>query len=184
MSENDRQIAPNTKPTELRDYIARLERIRDEQPARLMLARNEVELARKDALAAEPWAESCSAIPTYGSDGELSGMMAIPSIEAKELFGTRLAFDLLAYCDDEDKVADIIKKYHQMVKDRDHLLLVAFSALETIANYVVPEFLGIIEDQAANWDVRVGLADAGRHAWAARIDDLRPADADEAETDE
>ena len=48
--------------------------------------------------------------------------------------------------------------------------------MDTIANYVVPEMLRIIEDKAGNWDLRVTLADAARNAWAARVNDLRHAD--------
>ena len=136
-------------------------------------ARTQAETERKDALAAEPWDEMWSALPGYSSDGELTGMMALPRIDGKELFGTRLAFDLLGCCDDEDQVADTLRKYYTMVKDPGHTFLVAFAALDTIANHVIPEMLRIIEDQAGNWDVRVTLADAARNAWAARVNDLR-----------
>ena len=103
-------------------------------------------------------------------------MMALPSIDGKELFGTRLAFDLLGCCDDEDQVADTLSKYYAMIKDPGHMFLVAFAALDTIVNHVIPEMLRIIEDQAGNWDVRVTLADAARNAWAARVNDIRHAD--------
>ena len=114
-----------------------------------------------------------SAVPTYGPDGELTGMMALPSTDGQDLFGTRLAFDLLGCCDGEEQVADTLIKYRRMVKDPGHVFLVAFAALEVIANYVVPELLGVIEDHASNWDVRVNLADAARNAWAGRVNDIR-----------
>jgi hypothetical protein len=124
-------------------------------------------------LSAEPWDELLSALPTHGPDGELTGMMALPSIDGNDLFGTRLAFDLLGCCDDEEQVAETLIKYRRMVKDPAHVFLVAFAALEVIANYVVPELLGVIEDQTSNWDVRVTLADAARNAWAGRVNDIR-----------
>jgi hypothetical protein len=113
-----------------------------------------------------------SALPTYGPDGELTGMMALPSIDGKKLFRTRLAFDLLGCCDDEDQV-DTLYDYFSMVKGTGHLFLVAFAALSVVANHVVPQMLEVIEDQASNWDVRVTLADAARNAWAARVKDIR-----------
>jgi hypothetical protein len=135
--------------------------------------RAQAETERKEALAPEPWDELLSALPTYGPDGELTGMMTLPSIDGKELFGTRLAFDLLGCCDDEDQVADTLIKYRRMAKDPAHVFLVAFAALEVIANHVVPQTLEVIEQKASNWDVRVTLADAARNAWSARVDDIR-----------
>jgi hypothetical protein len=96
---------------------------------------------RKGALAAEPWHELWTALPGYSSDGELTGMLAVPSIEGKQLFGTRLAFDLLGCCDDEDQVAATLDDYFSMVKEPDHLFLIAFAALDVIANHVVPQML-------------------------------------------
>jgi purine-cytosine permease-like protein len=58
-----------------------------------------------------------------------------------------------------------------MVKEPDHLFLVAFAALSVIANYVMPQMLEVIK--ASNWDVRVTLAAAARNAWAARVNDIR-----------
>jgi hypothetical protein len=156
-----------------RQWLQHKQQSQDEQPTRLAQARTQAETERKGALAAEPWDELLSALPTYGPDGEMTGMMALPGIDDKELFGTRLAFDLLGCCDGEEQVADTLIKYRRMVKDPAHVFLVAVAALEVIANYVVPELLGVIEDQASNWDVRVTLADAARNAWAGRVDDIR-----------
>jgi hypothetical protein len=157
----------------LREKIDRIERSRDEQPIQIAQARAEAETARKNAIAAEPWDDLWSALPGYSPEGQLTGMLALPSIDAKELFGTRLAFDLLGCCDDEDQVADTLNKYYAMLKDPGHLFLVAFAALKVIANHVTPEMLRVIEDQASNWDVRVTLADAARNAWAGRVNDGR-----------
>jgi hypothetical protein len=156
-----------------REWLQHGQQSRDEQPTRLAQARTQAETERKGALAAEPWDELLSAVPTYGPDGELTGMLALPSIDGKELFGTRLAFDLLGCCDDEDQVADTVDGYFSMVKEPDHLFLVAFAALKVIANHVMPQMLEVIEDQASNWDVRVTLADAARNAWAGRVNDIR-----------
>jgi hypothetical protein len=100
-------------------------------------------------------------------------MMAFPTIEGKGLFGTRLAFDLLGCCDDEEQVSETLNDYLSMVKEPGHLFLIAFAALSVIADHVIPQMLEVIEDQASNWDVRVTLAEAARNAWAARVNDIR-----------
>jgi hypothetical protein len=83
MSEHDHEVAPQVSAAALRELIARLERSREEQPARLAQARKQAEMERKGALAAEPWDELLSALPTYGPHGELTGMMALPSIDGQ-----------------------------------------------------------------------------------------------------
>jgi hypothetical protein len=115
---------------------------RDTQPQRLADTRAEADVARKDALAAEPWDDDdlWSAVPTYTLDGELGlqldGMLGLPSIDAKELFGTRLAFDLLGRCDNVDQVADTLSDYFEMIREPEHAFLVASAALKVIAKYV------------------------------------------------
>jgi hypothetical protein len=54
MSEHDHEGAPPVSAADLREMIARLERSREEQPARLAQARTQAERARHGALAAEP----------------------------------------------------------------------------------------------------------------------------------
>jgi hypothetical protein len=63
-------------------------------------------------------------------------MLGLPSIDAKELFGTRLAFDLLGRCDNVDQVADTLSDYFEMIREPEHAFLVAFAALKVIAKYV------------------------------------------------
>ena len=173
MTEHDHQVVPQVSAADLRELIARLDSSRAEQPARITQARAEAETARRDALSTEPWDQLLSALPAYSFDGQLTGMMAIPRVFGKELFGTRLAFDLLGCCDDEDQVADILRNYRSMIKEPDHLFLIAFSALSVIANHVVPRLLGVIEDTASDWETRVTLAGAARNAWASRVNDIR-----------
>jgi hypothetical protein len=66
MSEHDHEGAPQVGAADLRELIARLERSREEQPARLAQVRKQAEMERKGALATEPWDELFSAVPTYG----------------------------------------------------------------------------------------------------------------------
>jgi hypothetical protein len=77
---HNHQGAPQVSTAGLRELIARLERSREEQPARVAQARTQAETERTDALASEPWDELLAAVPAYSSAGELTGMMALPTI--------------------------------------------------------------------------------------------------------
>jgi hypothetical protein len=78
-----------------------------------------------------PWRSTASSCQVPGT-----GMLGLPSIDAKELFGTRLAFDLLGRCDNVDQVADTLSDYFEMIREPEHAFLVAFAALKVIAKYV------------------------------------------------
>jgi hypothetical protein len=143
------------------------------QPTRLLDARSCADFERDKALTEEPWTAVMTGFPTVDATGELTGMMPMPTIDGKELFGTRLAFDLLGCCANEAQVAETFNDYFSMVREPDHLFLVAFAALDTIANHVMPALLDTLEHQASDYDSRVRLADAARNAWAARVNDLR-----------
>lgn len=138
------------------------------QPERLAQARAEADDERVKALAAEPWADIVIGIPTV----DLCGLLTMPTIDGKELFGTRLAFDLLACCADEEQVAEKLVEYYSMTGDPAHMFLVCAAALEIIANHVVPTLLDNYEHQSGDYDVRVRLADAARNAWAVRAADF------------
>jgi hypothetical protein len=157
----------------LRRRVDEIEQAQAAQPARLIEARAKAEAARAEALAEEPWTSVMTGFPTVNLDGELTGMLPMPTIDGKELFGTRLAFDLLGCCADEAHVKEKFDEYFSMVREPDHLFLVAFAALDTIANHIVPALLNTLEHQASDFDARVRLADAARNAWTARVNDLR-----------
>jgi hypothetical protein len=70
-------------------------------------------------------------------------------------------------------VQETFDEYFSMVREPDHLFLVAFAALDTIANHVIPALLDTLEHQASDYNSRVRLADAARNAWTARVNDLR-----------
>ena len=143
------------------------------QPARLAEARSRAEDDRIKAVAAEPWAEVVSGTPTTDLiTGAVNGMFSMPSIEGTELFGTRLAFDLLGCCGDEDQVAEKLWEFRKMIRDSAHLVLVLAAALDTIATDVVPALLDSYEQKSGDYDARVRLAEAAGWAWAARSADL------------
>jgi hypothetical protein len=109
-------------------------------------------------------------VPGFNPEtGELTGMLAMPSIDAKELFGTRLAFELASNAGDGDKVDDIANWYFGEVHSPEHMFLVAMAALKTLALYVLPSLLEMAEEGANCWNYRVMLADAARNAWEQRI---------------
>lgn len=158
---------------DLRGQIERMEQARQSQPARLLDARAGADIEREKALAEEPWSDVMTGLPTVDGNGELTGMLPMPTIDGKELFGTRLAFDLLGCCANEAQVSETLNDYFALVREPDHLFLVAFAALDTIANHVMPALLDTLEHQASDYDCRVRLADAARNAWAARVSDIR-----------
>jgi hypothetical protein len=162
----------------LRRRIDELEQSRHEQPTRLLDARACAEFERKKALVDEPWTAVMTGFPTVDANGELTGMLPMPTIDGKELFGTRLAFDLLGCCANEAQVQETFDEYFSMVREPDHLFLVAFAALDTIANHVLPALLDTLEHQASDYDSRVRLADAARNAWTARVNDLKTQERD------
>lgn len=152
-----------------RKRLADVDEGRRSQPARLAEARAKAEDERIKSLVAEPWSDFIKGIPSV----EFSAMLAMPSIDAKEVFGTRLAFDLLGCCADEDQVAEKLRECFKMTGgDPGHPFLVCAAALETIASHVMPALLDTLENQARDYDTRVRLADAARNAWTARVADL------------
>jgi hypothetical protein len=156
-----------------RELLAAIEQAERTQPERLAVARKRVEDERAKALAEEPWVDVVTGILTVDlGTGEFNGMFPMPTVEGKELFGTRLAFDLLGCCGDEEQVAEKLREFWKIIRDPAHLAMVFGSALDTIATYVVPDLLGSYEQKASDYEVRVGLAESARRAWAARVADL------------
>jgi hypothetical protein len=156
--------------------VEAIEKSRDEQPARLAEARAKADAARTEALGAEPWDDLWTALPGYTRDGELSGMLALPSITAKEMFGARLAFDALdcGDTDDGDALDEVFQRVFTMCNgDPGHLFLIFSAALRTIATVVMPMMLDDLEQHGSNYDARVLLAEARVKAWNGRVNALR-----------
>ncbi|MHA7663732.1 hypothetical protein [Mycolicibacterium sp. HS_4_1] len=169
---NAKQINATTFAEQARWAVEQLERSRQQQPAHLANARASAAEARTIGLTAEPWWELWSAMPTHRPGGEINGMLALPTPNAKELFGARLAFDLLGCCANEHEVHEVLMSCLRMVGDPNHMMLVCAAALKTIANHVVPQMLDDLEAHGSNYDVRVFLADAARNAWQPRVADV------------
>jgi hypothetical protein len=157
----------------MRELVAQIDAAQAAHPTRLAKARAAADAARAQALAAEPWDELWAAVPGYDSQGGFAGMLTLPSVDAKELFGARLAYDLLGCAADPTGVRQILTAYYAMIPDPDHLSLVALAALKVIATQVIPKMLEVIEHQAGNWDLSVVLADAEANAWSTRVNDTR-----------
>jgi hypothetical protein len=158
----------------VRQALAMIEDEKRTQPQRLAEARSRVEDERIKAVAAEPWSDVVSGTPTNDLvTGEVNGMFAMPTVEGKELFGTRLAFDLLGCCGDDEQVAAKLHAFRKMIRDDAHLVVVFAAALDTIASDVVPALLDTYEQKSGDYEARVRLARVARHAWAARVADLR-----------
>ena len=152
-----------------RQLLADLERHRDEQPTKLADMRAQADTERDWARINEPWTATLGAIPSYRSDGdmtELHGVLSMPSIAAKEIWGCRLAFDVAS----SDRPAnDIVQEYFSDIRNPDHLMLVFAAAIDTLADYVIKPMLDVVEQRGGDYEMRVRLADAARNAWNTRI---------------
>jgi hypothetical protein len=159
----------------LRRRVDELEQARAIQPERLAQARSDADEARGWSLIEEPWESQITAIPTYNSDGErTTDALTIPNITAKELWGTRLCFDMLDCGDDQDQIDEVLNRYFSALRgDTGTLFLIFTSALTTVASLVVPQLLDEIEQQGSNFDARVMLAEARAKAWNGRVAELR-----------
>lgn len=162
----------------LRRRIEQIDRDRGHQPEFLAMAREEAAEARRKALKDEPWADCWNAIPTADADtGEIMGMMALPTIDGKELWGTRLAFDILDAGEDREQIEEALGRYFTALDgNTEHLFFIFSAALCTVAEHVVPAMLDKLEREASDYRSRVLLADAAANAWRARATDLRGQD--------
>lgn len=168
-----------------REALAGIEKSRGEQPARLAAARNAADAAREFTIQNEPWTGNLNIIPTYNTAGELNGMASFPGIEAKEIWGTRLLFDLIGCTDNDSEINDVLNRYFNLLGgDTDHLFIVMSAALVTCADTVIPMLLKDIEEYGSNYGARVYLADAARKSWEISVDKLRHMPDFEAEDDE
>lgn len=154
---------------EARSMLAHIERSRDAQPERLAEMRARADAERTMARVIEPWMDTVSALPTTDSAGQFNGMLGLPSLDAKALWGTRLAFDLVSR---DTPAKEILSELFSDITDIDHLMLVLAEACEVFAESIVTPLLDVIERQGADYDTRVNLADAARNAWAARASNL------------
>ncbi|WP_261877024.1 hypothetical protein [Mycobacterium marinum] len=154
----------------LRRRIADIEQAREDQPERMAKARSDADEARGWALIEDPFENHVATIPTI--DG--SAALALPNITAKELWGARLAFDLLDAGEDFDQIDTVMSRLFTTVNgDTGVAFLIASAALSTIAGVVVPQLLEEIEHSGSNFDERVKLAEARAKAWHGRVAALR-----------
>lgn len=150
--------------TEARKLLENLERSRNDQPAKLADMRARADAERAKARADEPWLDTVEALPTY-SDGDLTGMMGLPSLDGKAIWGARLAFDLVSR---EAPAKAVIAEYFSDIRDLDHLMVVLAEACTTLAECIVAPLLEVAEIQGGDYDLRPRLADAARNAWSVR----------------
>lgn len=163
----------SSKLSQARAMLAAIEKARDEQPQRLAAARTAADEARGWSLIEEPWHTLITALPTYSAEQFLRGALSLPSITAKELFGARLAFDMLDAGDDPDRLDAVKNRYFgELQGDTELLFLVCMAALDTVASLIVPQLLEELETHASNYDIRVMLAEARAKAWRGRVSDL------------
>jgi hypothetical protein len=149
----------------IRKAVAAMEHAQATQPQRPAEASARANAAREECLASESWDDAWTVVPTTDLDGGINGVLCMPSIDAKEIWGTRLAFDLLRSAGRDDQADETLNDYFVMVGEPGHMFLVCAAALKVIAKFVVPEMLDEIEQRGGNWDDRVLLAEAAENAW-------------------
>lgn len=162
----------------IREQIKAMERAKAGQPERLAKARSDAEEARGWALLEEPFDDQVSTVKSVDGTAHLH----LPTITAKELWATRLVFDILDCGDDHDLIDAVLSRLFTTVKGNTGIaFLITSSALSTIASLIVPELLAEIEQSASNYDVRVKLAEARAKSWNDRVAQLLDAQDNAAE---
>ncbi|ABM12284.1 hypothetical protein [Mycolicibacterium vanbaalenii] len=168
-----------------REVLAGIEKSREEQPALLAAARNAADAAREATIAEQPWAENLQFALTETLTGEVNGVASFPGIEAKEIWGSRLLFDLIGCTDNDGEINDVLSRYFTLLNgDTAHLFIVMSAALVTCADTLIPMLLDDIEKYGNNYGARVYLADAARKSWELNINALRQTPNYEADGDE
>ena len=144
---------------EAREYLDQLDEDRAAQPERLQAARDELARARQRQEVLRPLGDDVTAINSV--DGTAS--LTLPTIASKELFGARMAFELLGGEDPDDVVTRYFGDYCQ--GDPGVAMLVFSAALTTIAGEMMPVFLEDLE-RHGDWTTRVHLIQAAAQLWA------------------
>ncbi|QRZ04514.1 hypothetical protein [Mycolicibacterium austroafricanum] len=185
MNEDEILSAGFSAAQQIRAQIAAIEKERDEQPSRLAAARNAADAAREATIEEQPWASNLQFALTETLTGEVNGVASFPGLEAKEIWGTRLLFDLIGCADGDGEINDVLNRYFTLLGgDTAHLFIVMSAALVTCADTVIPMLLDDIENHGNNYGARVYLADAARKSWELNINALRQTPNNEAEDDE
>lgn len=172
--DSDQIVADGLAAVErMREHIKHIEAEKAAQPIHLAEARSAAEEARGWALIEEPFGDQIKTMTS--TDGAAS--LALPNVLAKELWGARLAFDVLDAGDDCDEIdATIARLFSAANGDTGVTMTVMAAALSTIASLVVPQLLDEIEQHGSNWDERVRLSEARAKAWNGRVSELRATD--------
>jgi hypothetical protein len=183
-AESDAIIAAGLSAAErIREQLKSIEQAKASQPERLAKARGDAEEARGWALLEEPLESQIGELAALNTDASLK----LPNMVAKELWGARLAFDLLD-ADDDEIDAVTARLFTAAGGDTGVVMLIQAAALSTIASLIVPQLLDQIERQGSDWSERVRLCEARAKAWHQRVskipkdweaaqDGVRPVDA-------
>jgi hypothetical protein len=172
MTLDDMDRAVETATQILRRRIDEMEAAKTSQPDRLVKARSDAEEARGWALLEETLDGQIKSLTSVDGDASLS----LPNMLARELWGARLAFDLLDCGDDFDEIDAVIGRLFTAAGGDPGVTMVIMSAaLSTTAALIVPQLLEEIETRGSNWDERVRLCEARAKAWRGRVSELRGA---------
>ncbi|OBK91483.1 hypothetical protein [Mycolicibacter sinensis] len=171
MTPDDIIAAGLSAAEQMREQIKMIEHARDTQPERLAKARADAETAADWSRIEEPFSQYVTELRAHTRDGDpASTTIALPSMQAKAMYGIRLAFDALDAGEDPDRLDEVKNRYFTMVGGDPGLAFLVFAeALETVASLVVPQLLDDLEQHGSNYDARVMLAEARVKAWSDRV---------------
>jgi hypothetical protein len=167
-SDMDRAVESATQI--LRRRVDEIEAAENAQPERLAKARSDAEVARGWALLEEPLDGQITSIAS--TDG--TALLSLPNITARELWGARLAFDLLDCGDSFDQIDAVVGRLFSSANgDTGITMTIMSAALSTIAALVVPQLFDTIEQSGSDYDERARLCEARARAWHGRVIELR-----------
>ncbi|OHU60352.1 hypothetical protein BKG82_07850 [Mycobacteroides chelonae] len=157
--------APRSNEDDEIEAIQRsIDEAREGQPGRIAKARDAVAAAKARCLEEQPWFSLLIVSPTYDSAGGLEGVLAQAPPVAYELFGKRLAVDLIANPTDARATID---EYTRMVGVTE-MTPIAAAALVAICTELLPEIVARSENRSYDFEILPELVEMGLRVWEAR----------------
>ncbi len=154
----------NSEDDEIDAIQRSIEDAREGQPARIAKARDAVAAAKARCLEEQSWYSLLVVSPTYDDKGMPLGVLAQATPVAYELFGKRLAVDLIA---NPDKARAVLDEYTRMVGVVE-MTLVAAEALVAITTELLPEIVARCENRSYDYEILPELVEMGLRVWESR----------------
>lgn len=154
----------NSEDDEIDAIQRSIEDAREGQPARIAKARDAVAAAKARCLEEQSWYSLLVVSPTYDDKGMPLGVLAQATPVAYELFGKRLAVDLIAT---PTNARAIIDEYAQMVGVSE-MTPIAAAALVAICTELIPEIVARSQNRSYDFEILPELVEMGLRVWESR----------------